>query len=160
MTPPAAISLKARALRLLARREHSRQELARKLTAHAESRQDLEQVLDELSARGWLSTERFIESLVNRKAARFGTERIRQELRSQGLGGETSAAALAALRASEAERAQALWQRRFQQPATSPQERARQARFLAGRGFSAEVIRRIVNASVPEDADPGLMNPD
>ena len=65
------ISLKSRALRYLSAREHSRSELARKLARHAAESDNLDALLDELEAGKFLSEERFAESLVNRRSARF-----------------------------------------------------------------------------------------
>ena len=160
----ATLSLKGRALRYLSAREHSRSELARKLARHSEEADEVERVLDELTAKGWLSAERFVESVVHRRAERFGAARIRQELQQHGIDpiesaaaldgvDAESAAALDALRQSEPERAQAVWQRRFGTPPTTPAERAKQMRFLAGRGFSTEVIRRVMSQLPPGTLD-------
>jgi regulatory protein len=140
----AKLSLKGRALKYLAAREHSRPELERKLAAHEEEPGQLARVLDELEAKGLLSQARFVESLMHRKAARFGTARLRQELQAHGLDQDTMTEALANLRASEFDRARTVWQRKFAQAPTDAAERARQMRFLASRGFSAEVVRRVV----------------
>jgi regulatory protein len=141
-------SLKGRALQYLAQREHSRMELARKLAPHADDANDIDTVLDALQAAGWLSEERFVESVLHRKAARLGTARIRQELQGHGLAPEAVAAAVERLRSTELERARAVWTRRFGGEApTDAAERARQMRFLAARGFAAEVIRRVVRGS-------------
>lgn len=145
----ASLSLKGRALRYLSAREHSRSELARKLAPHAEDPSEIERVLDELTAKGWLSAERFVESVVHRRAQRFGTSRIRQELLQHGIAGEDAAAALDSLRQSEPERALEVWRRRFAAPPESPAEKAKQMRFLAGRGFSTDVIRRVINRLPP-----------
>lgn len=141
----ATLSLKGRALRYLSAREHSRSELARKLARHTEDPAEVERVLDELAAKGWLSTERFVESVVHRRAARFGTARIQHELQQHGVHGAEAAAALDTLRQSEPERALEVWQRRFGTPPATPAEKAKQMRFLAGRGFSTEVIRHLLN---------------
>lgn len=141
----AKLSLKGRALKHLARREHSRLELARKLAPHADDPGEVEAVLDALQAAGWLSEERFVESVLHRKAARLGAARIRQELQGHGLAPETVAEAVEPLRSTELERARAVWVRRFGGEAPAdPTERARQMRFLAARGFSTEVICRVV----------------
>ncbi|MGN6528011.1 MAG: RecX family transcriptional regulator [Burkholderiaceae bacterium] len=99
-------------------------------------------LLDWLAARGYLSDERFVESRVHARAAKQGAALIRQELARHGLALQPEQAT--ALRESEFARAQALWQRKFAQVADEPRERARQARFLASRGFAADVVRRIV----------------
>ncbi|MCO5107997.1 MAG: recombination regulator RecX [Burkholderiaceae bacterium] len=138
------MSLKARALQLLARREHSRAELARKLAPHSESVEHLESVLDELVAARLLSNERFAESLVHRRAERYGTATIRQEMRAHGLDQALVQAHAAALERTELERARAVWQRRFGALPESLAERARQTRFLLARGFPAGIVRRVL----------------
>lgn len=144
------LSLKARALRYLAMREHSRAELARKLARHVEdSAEDpsgprIERLLDELAAHGLLDEQRAADALVSAQAARYGALQLRQRLRARGVTPEAAATALASVAGSEFERAHAAWQRRFGEPSADPTERARQARFLAGRGFGADIIRRVV----------------
>ncbi len=137
-------TLKARALRMLARREHSRTELERKLAPHAESAEQLESLLDRLVETGLLSNERFAQSLVYRRAATRGTAVIRHELRGHGLADEIVSEKVAALERSEYERARALWSRRFGAAPDSLAERARQSRFLLSRGFSSDVVRRVL----------------
>lgn len=156
--PGSGPSLKGRALRYLSQREHSRAELERKLARFVEDTPEqpaagrIAQVLDELAAHGLLSEQRAAEALVAAKSARFGARRLQQTLRQRGVDPEAAAAALAGVEASEAERARAVWQRRFGVPAEDPADRARQARFLAGRGFGAELIRRIVRGLDDEPA--------
>lgn len=145
-----AKTLRSRALALLAQREHSRNELQRKLARIAASdadddapAPDLAALLDELAARGYLSEARFVESRLNTRSARFGSQRIRQELAQHGL--KLSAEQQEALRATELERAREVWRRKFgEQPPTDATERARQARFLAGRGFAAEIVAKLL----------------
>ncbi len=137
-------SLKMRAVGYLSRREHARGELARKLAAHAEDPAEVEAVLDSLEKEGWLSNERFAQGLVHRRAARQGTARIVQELRQHGVDDNQVAELRDQLRATEYERALEVWKKRFQ---ARPQDRAayaKQARFLASRGFAHDVIRRIL----------------
>jgi regulatory protein len=141
------LSLKGRALKYLAAREHSRVELERKLRPHEEEPGQVEAALDELEAKGLLSQARFVESLLHRKSARFGAARIRHELNAHQLDTDAVAQAVSQLQASEFERARALWQKKFATPATEPEQRAKQMRFLAGRGFSPEVIRRVVRGA-------------
>ena len=152
MTPdktPAApgfgLSLKGRALRCLAQREHSRTELERKLAAHAESPEQLAQVLDDLQAKDFISEARVVESVINRRAARFGAARIRHELQGKGLAAEAVAEAVSGLKATEVERAREVWRRKFGEPAADAAARGKQMRFLAARGFGAEAIRRVVS---------------
>ena len=146
------LSLKGRALRLLAQREHSRAELATKLARHVQEGDDLNAVLDELQAKDFINAHRVAESLVHRRAARLGTQRLVQELRSKGLDDDLVRATAERLRATELERAQAVWRQRFGSVATDVQERARQMRFLAARGFAGDVVRRVVRDGSPGDA--------
>lgn len=146
-------SLKARAIGLLSRREHSRSELRRKLAAHCEDPAELDALLDELQRGNWLSEERFAESLVHRRAPRHGLRRIMQELRQHELSEATLAEVAEKLRDTELERARAVWQKRFGAPPADAKEYARQLRYMAARGFTADSMRRIlseVNCSLPD----------
>lgn len=151
----APLSLKGRALRHLARREHSRLELQRKLAPYAESTEALDALLDELEAGRLLSGQRFAESLVYRKAERFGAALIRHELRSHALEPAIVDQQTAALEQTEMARARALRDRRFGELPDSAQARARQIRFLMARGFRAEVVHRVVGSRAePDEPDP------
>ena len=110
--PSPEAALRARALRLLARREHSRAELRRKLAPHVEEGVDLDALLDDFTKRGWLSEERFVEQTVRAKSRRFGPLKIAHHLREKGIG-EGIAEALAQARAGEAEALEAAWRSRF-----------------------------------------------
>jgi regulatory protein len=148
----AGLSLKGRALRLLAQREHSRVEMTRKLATHAESPEQLERVLGELEQRGFLSQQRFAESLAHRRGARFGLRRIEQELGAHRLDPDTTRSVLAPLRDSERARALSAWRKRFGEAATQPAERARQQRFLMQRGFTADAVGWVLrHAGAPQD---------
>lgn len=145
------LSLKGRALRLLAQREHSRLELERKLAAHVAEGDDLAAVLDELEAKNFINPERVAQSLAYRRGSKLGTARVIQEMRSKGLDDDTVRAATLELRATEPQRAHAIWRQRFGAPAETPQEKLKQMRFLASRGFSGDVVRKVVGGQVPED---------
>lgn len=140
-------SLKGRALRLLSTREHSRAELERKLQSFEEEPGTLARALDELQAKGFINEQRVLESVIYRRAAKLGSTRIKQELQSKGLDPAAVSQAVADLQASERERAQAVWQKKFGAPPQDAKELARQLRFLASRGFGAEVIRRVVGGA-------------
>jgi regulatory protein len=145
-----AASLLKRAVALLARREHSRVDLARKLMRRlddGQDRADVDTVLDELQRRDLLSEDRFAAAVVRARAARYGDARLKQDLKSRGAAPDAAATALDAVRGSELERARAVWARRFGRPPASLQERARQVRFLEARGFSSAVIRRVLTGS-------------
>jgi len=140
-----AESLRARALRLLARREHSRAELARKLSLHTEDPADVEGVLDEFERRGWLSEHRVVEQLVHARRSRYGARRIERDLRQKGVSEEAVAGALADLKSGELDAARDVWRRKFGgvQP-RRPADRARQVRFLQGRGFALDTIFKVI----------------
>jgi regulatory protein len=167
-------SIKVRALQWLAQREHSRSELRLKLlrlverrapapaeaqdpAAHLPDRtapalspastsptaaEEVDALLDGLEAAGYLSSRRFVESRVHTRQARYGNLRIARELQQHGLG--LDAQAQQALKDSELDRARQVWRKKYGQPAADMAGRLRQMRFLAGRGFSADVIRRVV----------------
>jgi regulatory protein len=155
--PP--LSLKGRALALLAQREQSASELRRKLLRHARTtasaadesdaaanglraQAEVDEVLGWLREHGYLSEERFVESRIHVRAPRYGNLRIRQELAQHGLA--LSGDAAQALRDSEMQRAADVWQRKFGAPPADAAARARHARFLAQRGFSPEVVSRLM----------------
>ncbi|MGE8676780.1 MAG: recombination regulator RecX [Achromobacter kerstersii] len=140
-------SLKMRAVGYLSRREHAREELARKLAAYADDADEVEAVLDALEKEGWLSTERFAQSLVHRRASRQGTARIVQELRQHGVDDNQVAELRDQLRATEYDRALEVWKKRFDAKPADRAAYAKQARFLASRGFAHDVIRRILGDS-------------
>lgn len=150
------LSLKGRALRFLAQREHSRAELERKLAPHcADDPGEPARTLDLLEARGLLSESRYVESVLHRRAPRLGAARIRQELAAKGVGGEALSSAIKALRSTELDRAKGVWSRRFGEAPGDAAERAAQMRFLLARGFAAEVVRQVVSqAAQGDDASP------
>lgn len=151
-----AISVKGRALRYLSQREHSRAELERKLARHVQDSEEctadaqITAALDDLAAKGLLSEARTAESVLNSQGRRYGVRRLRQTLQGKGLAPELVASTLQQARVTELDRAREVWQRRFGEPATDAAERARQMRFLAGRGFEGEVIRRVVRGAEDE----------
>jgi regulatory protein len=134
--------LKARALRYLVRREHSRDELARKLAPHAESQQILEGTLNWLESTNKLSNQRFAEVRAHVLARKYGAAKIRHDLKSKGVSEEVSDRAVAEL--DDLTKAKEILARKYGAPATTREERAKRARFLQSRGFSGDVIRRLV----------------
>jgi regulatory protein len=143
-------TLRERALRLLARREHSRAELTRKLQAYASSADDLESLLDELTRRKLLSDERYAESRARALSRKFGTSRVTHELRARGIGKDLVTAASKIVRETEVERARAVWRRKFRAVPRTREERAKQMRFLQSRGFSFDAIRVVVGGSLED----------
>ncbi|WP_428421235.1 regulatory protein RecX [Methylibium sp.] len=165
-----APSLKAKALACIAQREHSRVELRRKLLSHIgrqlkaaassplaldvpvqmlAAEREVDELLDWLTAKDLLSVDRFVETRVNARVARFGNLRIRQELAQHGV--ELDVETAQRLKDGELSRARTVWAKRFGTPATGAADRARQIRFLSARGFSAETVRRVVRGGGDED---------
>ena len=140
------LSLKARALRYLSMREHSRLELARKLSAYAEQEDELETVLNWLETSNFLSAERFSESLIHRRAARFGNHRILAELQSHQLDSIEIQKAKIELQETESARAIEVLHRKFPNAPADQEEKMKQSRFLQQRGFSGQAIRAALSA--------------
>lgn len=138
------MTLRERALELLARREHSRVELTRKLASFAEF-DEVQQVLNQLEQENLLSDERFAKSLANARTGRHGSLRLKADLRDKGVPEEVLVDTVNAARESDLAMARAVWTKKYGQPATDASERAKQMRFLAGRGFPMDVIRQVVS---------------
>ena len=150
----AAATLRSRAIAFLARRDFSRTELHGRLLRDAHARQvetpqaelltELDAALDAMEALGYLGENRVVDSVVNRKSAKLGTARIKQELKQLGISSEASEEALAQLRASEFARASEVWLKKFGGSPADRTSQAKQMRFLASRGFAEGVIRQVV----------------
>ena len=145
--PDTPAELKVRALRHLMRREHSRAELARKLAPHAESPQALEAVLDELAQRKQLSDERYAETRAHSLSRKYGAAKVRQDLKAHGV---ADAVIARVSTEGDLEKAKAILARKYRNAATTREEKAKRARFLQGRGFSYDVVARLLFGSDPE----------
>lgn len=138
-------SLKVRALAYLSRREHSRAELARKLEPHAESKQVLDDLLDELVQRKHLSDQRFADARAHTLGQRYGSRRLQAELRGRGLSDDIVRSTVEAAKVGELERARAVWTRKFGTLPANASERGKQARFLLTRGYSPDIVKQILS---------------
>jgi len=145
------MSLKARALRYLAAREHSRLELGRKLSAYAQEGDDVEALLDNLEVTKFLSQQRFSESLVRRRSERYGNSRILMELQSHGIDGADLSDIKSGLSEDESQRASTILRRKFDQPPADAMERAKYMRFLQQRGFSHKAIQAALKSLEQDD---------
>ena len=143
------MTLRERAISYLARREHSRAELAQKLAAHAEA-DEIALLLDDLEARNYLSDKRFATALRQSRNGRHGSLKLRQELREKGVDESISSPVLDEARSSDEAAARVVWQKKFGQPPADMKDRARQFRFLLSRGFPMDVVRRVVGGGEPE----------
>lgn len=138
--------LRERALRLLARREHSRAELARKLGQAGFAQPDIQALLEEFEGKNWLSDRRFAESYVADHRARAGSVKLAYDLRQRGVDEGIIHAVLSENHDSELERAHEVWKKKFKAAPTDAAEKARQIRFLQNRGFSSGVIRQTLSS--------------
>jgi len=161
-SPTSSNALRQRALRLLAQREHTQEELRQKLeqirsaraarttsqpSTHVPSEapsDEVTRVIAELASEGWQSDARYAEALVRRLGNMVSRRYLAQKLAQLGIARETANAALATRESSDAEVARTLWERRFGRPPASDKERARQIRFLLNRGFQLSEAFRIV----------------
>lgn len=142
-------TLRERALRLLAGREHSRFELKRKLAAFAENEDELDALLDELVASRLLSDERYAEARAHTLTRRYGSLRLAHDLKQQGVADATRERVVTEARRTDLERAREIWRKRFGEVARDAPARAKQMRFLQSRGFAADVIRSVVQGEEP-----------
>ena len=138
-------SLKVRALGHLVRREHSRLELEKKLIPYAPTVEELSSMLDSLEHSGLLSAGRMVEQVVHNRRNKFGSRRIVYELQQKGIDEELISAVLLRLKETELEAACVVWQKKFGAIPANVKERAKQIRFLMGRGFSTEIITQVLD---------------
>jgi len=136
--------LRARALRLLARREHSRQELERKLSPHAASPEALGKLLGLLQEKNQLSEARYAEERARWLSRKYGAAKIRQHLKAKGVS-EDLVARFASPQ-DELQKAREILERKYRAPAATREETAKRMRFLQSRGFSSEVIFTLLSA--------------
>lgn len=142
--------LRERALRLLTRREHSRFELARKLGQAGFAQHEIDALLDDFEEKNWLSDRRFAESYVADHRARAGSVKLAYDLRQRGVPDSIIEASLNENRSSELARAREIWRKKFSSPPTGAADRAKQLRFLQGRGFTMDIIRHVFADSDPD----------
>ena len=148
-TPP---SLRQRALNILARREISRAELAKKLQPYCEDADELQTLLDDLAARHWQSDARYAEAYIHSKAPRHGHLRLYQTLSSRGVD-EDIIRELMPDRVSETAHAVAVLLKKFKQAPADAAERYKHMRFLAYRGFDSDTVHRAMAQAWQDKAE-------
>ena len=140
------VSLKSRAVGLLARREYARAELAERLIADGASRDDVTALLDELAGRGLQSDERYARALVAHRAAGYSRHWIRAELKRRGVAPDAIDAVLADAAPDDEAALVALWQRRYGTLPSDERAKAQQVRFLRSRGFEVSAILKLLRS--------------
>uniref|UniRef100_UPI0040478E55 recombination regulator RecX n=1 Tax=Orrella sp. TaxID=1921583 RepID=UPI0040478E55 len=142
-------ALKAKAVGLLAVREYTRAELLKKLSPLAQTPETLIAVLDELAQGGWQSDERFAAAFSHHKSHKQGAALVAQGMRQKGVSDALIAQTLQNLSATEQTRALSVWEKKFAREGRPNDARswARQARFLASRGFGSAVIRKVLGST-------------
>ncbi|MEE9331376.1 MAG: recombination regulator RecX [Methylophilaceae bacterium] len=149
-------SLRQRALEYLGKREYSAMELSNKLSSIAEETDDIPALITDFKERGWLSDARFTAQLVRARKVKFGSAKVAHELRQKGIADDLIAEAISDIKENELEHATEVWHKKFKQPASNRNEWAKQARFLQGRGFGFDTIKKVLsntNLSTTEHDD-------
>jgi regulatory protein len=145
--------LRQQAIKLLARREHTRVELARKLSGLG-TQEEIDTVLADMEASQLQSDNRTAENYLRSNASRLGTSRLRHTLKTRGVAPEMIEEQLAqADLPDEIERARAAWSRKFSVAPPNPKEWARQARFLQSRGFASDIVRRLLKQPLEAEGE-------
>jgi regulatory protein len=136
-----------RALRLLARREYSRFELQGRLSSDSTDSGEIQSLLDEFESQGWISEQRWVDAVVRTRRGRFGSMKVLHELKVKGASEEGLSRARDVLAGNEVAAARSVWQKKYASAPATMSERAKQARFLGSRGFSADVVRKVLDWS-------------
>ena len=145
--PDNVVELRARALRLLARREHTHRELENKLSPHAGTSEDMQSLIAGLKQKNQLSEERFAEERARSLSRKYGAARIRRDLRAKGVSDELISRVTGE---GELDRARAILERKYRTVAATREEKAKRMRFLQGRGFSFDIIRAVLSSRDPD----------
>lgn len=138
-------SLRQRALEYLGKREYSAQELAQKLKPYADEIDDIDALIADFKARGWLNDQRFAEQLTQVRQRKFGVRRVEHELREKGVADELISDVVTQLKDNELENAREVWRKKFKTAPENRDEWAKQARFMQSRGFDFDVIKKVLN---------------
>lgn len=139
--------LRERALRLLARREHSRAELVSKLGQAGFPVDEIGPLLDEFEEKNWLSDRRFAESYVADHRARAGSIKLAYDLRQRGVPVSIVDELLSNIQGSELERARKVWQKKYGSPPVNGADKAKQMRFMQGRGFASGIVYQLLDST-------------
>ncbi len=138
----------------LGKREYSYVELTQKLKPYAESddpEAEIKAILDDFVERTWLSDARFTEQITHVRQRKFGANRIANELRQKGVSDDLISEAMASIKDNEFDNALSVWRKKYNAPATSREDWAKQARFMQSRGFGFDVIKQVLASQDNED---------
>lgn len=108
-------------------------------------------ILEDFKKRGWLSDARFTEQMVHARKAKFGSAKVANELREKGVADDLIADAIEKLKETELDNALAIWRKKYQAGPQNREEWAKQARFLQGRGFGFDLIKKVLNSKFEHD---------
>ena len=146
------VAVRRVAMDLLARREHGRAELSRKLRQRGAAQELIDPALDRLAEEGLLNESRYLESYIaSRARAGYGPARIREELSQRGLPRGEIDSALSESGVDWSEILREVWRRKFARLPQDARERAQQGRFLSYRGYSMEAISRLLSGRRSDD---------
>ena len=151
---PPEKSLRQRALEYLGKREYSYAELGQKLKTYLAEDEDFEvitAILEDFKTRGWLSDARFTEQIVHARSHKFGASKIANELREKGVASDLIESAIEQVKENELDNAKEIWRKKFKKSPDSREEWARQARFLQGRGFGFDTIKKVLNSKLDDN---------
>ena len=147
-----SINLKAKILDLLSRRDYSYRELQTKLQKYSDDLELIKRLLDEMVAKKFINEERYIENFIYTKSKKFGSQKVKYLLQNKVNDQSLVNQIYAESQIDEFKLAQQIWQRKFASPATESKERAKQIRFMLSRGFSLELILKLMAITL-EDED-------
>ncbi|MEO8385371.1 MAG: regulatory protein RecX [Betaproteobacteria bacterium] len=143
-------ALVSAALKLLSRRDYSRAEFIGKLVDANFETTDVEAAADWCHEQGFLNEARFAESTSRRLGAKYGAQRVAHTLRQKGVTEDEVSAVISTLKDSELDRARALWGRKFRSAAESPEDRAKQIRYLQSRGFNFSIVKQVISGAASD----------
>jgi regulatory protein len=132
-------------MRLVARREHTRLELTKKLIVRGFERGDVDTLLNDFEEKGWLDERRYIDIFLRAKRCRYGSLKLIRELEVRGISRDLIEEVRPGIQSGELDAAQGVWQKRFGVQPKNSTELAKQIRFMQSRGFEQEVIKSVVN---------------
>ncbi|MEP7156583.1 MAG: recombination regulator RecX [Betaproteobacteria bacterium] len=134
----------SRALAFLSRRDSSRTQFIQKMIAGGYEKSEVEAAADWCQQQGFLDEGRYVEGAARRLSAKYGTSRVLHTLRQKGATEESIAEVTSDLKENELAQARAVWVRKFREPPADANAKSKQIRYLQTRGFSFDIIKRVI----------------